>query len=344
MAGPLRATTVLVAGTHRDFRAWDFFGPLSTRPGRMRLGAQTLFLNGFTALPGLPSALAELGTLQAGNDRDEADGCWTLVDTDVVRPFPEAFRDGRVVDGKGLFVGTLESEAFADLLVQAHFTSAAAFHADARHDLTYAQVFAEPARYRGVVMHVRGRLARLSRLDPPLAAKAQGVSDQFEAWVFYDLQGLNPFCCIFTELPASLRRFVGQERLADREVEVAFDGYFYKKFRYKAADSKPSTARDAPVFVGRALVLLTPPAPPAEPDDWGTHMMLVFVGVVAFVVAAGVALTWWFRRSDERVRRRLRDAREPGVVLPEPGVGAAEEEVGDGFRRRGGPNGASPHF
>jgi hypothetical protein len=192
--GPWCAATALLAGTHRDFRVWDLWGPLSSRHGRTQVGAQTLFLNGFTPAPGLPLALAQVGTLQCGNDREENDGCWNLLDTDVLRPFPPAFRDGRIVDGKGLFVGTLETEAYSDVLVQAHYTSTDAFRAGARRDLTYAQVFAEPRLYRGEVMHIEGRLARLARLDPPAAAQAGGVGDLYEAWIFHDAYGLNPFC------------------------------------------------------------------------------------------------------------------------------------------------------
>ena len=41
-------------------------------------------------------------------------------------------------------------------------------------------------------------------------------------------------------------------------VEVAFDGYFYKRFRYKAGDSyRPGQYRDAPVLIGHRLTLLS---------------------------------------------------------------------------------------
>src|SRR5262249_37147395 len=115
-----------------------------------------------------------------------------------------------------------------------------------------------------------------------------------------------------------LRPYVGEQRLADKNIEVAFDGYFFKKFRYKAGDSKANTARDAPVFVGRALRLVRPAfeAPPG--DDWDSHLMVAFIGLVAFVVVAAVGLTWYFRGSDERVRERLLAARETGLMLPRP--------------------------
>jgi hypothetical protein len=342
-AGPLCVAGDLVAGTHRDYHVWDFFGPLSTRHGRTQLGAQTLFLGGFAPSAGLPVALTQLGVLQAGNDHEDADGCWALLDTDVLRPFPAAFRDGRIEDGKAIYVGTLDGLAFADLLVQSHFTSADAFRRAARRDLTYAQIFAEPDHYRGEVVHVQGRLGRLARLDPPLEAQARGVADQYEAWIFYDPAGFNPFCAIFTELPLPLRGYLGEQRLGGKNIEVAFDGYFFKKFRYKAGDSKENTARDAPVFVGRALRLVRPAFETPPGDDWDSHLMLAFIGLVALVVVVAIGLTWYFRHSDERVRQRLRAAREAGLTLPESGppglVGTVEPPDAEGGDEPGGRRG-----
>ncbi len=333
--GPLGTAATLLAGTEPQFRVWDLWGPLSSRPGRIQLGAATLTLDGFASTASLPQGLLQVAILQAGNDRAEGDGCWTLIDTDTVRPFPRAFRDGRIEDGKGLSIGTLETEAFAEMLVQSHYTSARAFAAAARRDLTYAQVFAEPATYRGQVMHIQGRLGRLSRLDPPPLAQAQGVSDLYEAWIFHDAYGLNPFCALFTELPPALRDCLGEKQLPQRDIEVAFDGYFYKKFRYKAADSKANTARDAPVFMGRTLQVLRLPAAAPEPDEWGNHVIGVFVGAVAVVIVAGITLTWWFRHSDSRVHRRLRAARETSVVLPDPLPPDSTAIAGDERHRNG---------
>jgi hypothetical protein len=290
------------------------------RYGRQQLGAQTLFLTGFTSVRDLPSAVAELAVLQAGDDaRPDAVACWSLLDTNRVQPFPAAYKEpGIIRDGKDISLGLPETAAYSTILTMAYYTSEAAFRKAARTDLTYAQVFADPARYRGEVIHIIGRLRRLSRLDPPLEAKAQGVSDLYEAWIFNDAFGMNPFVAVFPVLPARMNDMVGQDKVKDRLVEVSFDGYFYKKFRYKAADSKEGKAREAPVFIGRTLVLRSQPTPGAqEGEDWSGEMMAVFLGIVGLGVVVVVGLTWWFRRSDERVRRRLVASRHP--EFPPPG-------------------------
>jgi hypothetical protein len=322
-AGAWSALAQTLSGALPEVAAWDLRGPLSSRYGRQSLGAQTLFLTGFAPVRDLPSALAELAVLQAGDDgRPDGVRCWTLIDTDRVRPFPAIYKEQGVIrDGHDISVGLPETVAYGNILVVAHYTSAEAFRKAARTDLTYAQVFAEPGRYRGQVVHVEGKLKRLARLEPPLEARAQGVGDLYEAWIFNDGYGLNPFCALFTQLPAPLRDLVGENKIKSA-VEVTFDGYFYKKFRYKAGDSRERTARDAPVFIGRTLAV--PAAPPPEappPDDWGNQMMAVFVGIIAAAVAVVAGMTWWYRRTDERVRRRLA-ARHAEFVPPPADAGA----------------------
>jgi hypothetical protein len=320
-AGPFAALAKALSGALPEVAAWNFRGPLSDRYGRQKVGAQTLFLRGFNCVQDLPSALGELAVLQSGDDgRPDAVPCWSLLDTDRVQPFPAAFKEPGVIrDGKEIPVGTDEPVAFADVVTMAYYTSEAAFRKASRSDLTYAQVFAEPARYRGEVVHIGGRLKRLSRLDPPLEAKAQGVTDLYNAWIFNDAFGMNPFVAVFTVLPARMNDLVGQDKIKGTGVEVSFDGYFYKKFRYKAADSKERTAREAPVFIGRTLVPRLGPAPPEEPagEDWSGQIMAVFLGIVGLGVVVVVGLTWWFRRSDERVRRRLVANRRPEFLPPD---------------------------
>jgi hypothetical protein len=328
-AGPWCATIALLEGAHPRVQRWDFFGPLSIRSGRAQVGAAALFLHGFAPAPGLPLGLGQAALLQVGHSEDEVDRCWTLIDTDVCRPLPKWLLE-RIEDGKPIFSGTLETEAFNEVLIQAHYTSAKAFTEAARRQLTFAQIFAEPKKFRGIPIHIKGDLGRLARHDPPPEAVARGVTDLYEAEIFYDAQGLNPFVALFTELPPRLRPFLGEKRLGEKKIEVSFDGYFFKKFREKAGDSKANTARDYPVFIGHSLVIATLP-PPAVNDEWSSHLMVAFVGFVLFVVVGIILLTWWFRRSDERARRRLAAVREAGLVLPgvEPLQPAPTPETGN---------------
>jgi len=311
----LAVMAALLTGAGVDAGAVE--GPKSGFRMREATGTATLFLTGWSGVRDLPSALAVAAVLQAGDDgRPDGLKCWSLRDTDQVRPFPAAYlAEGYIRDGHGIHVGTLETGAYFDVVVMAHYTSAAAFRKAARRDLTYTQVFADPSRYRGQVLHFEGRLKRLARLEPPDEVQAQGVTDLYEAWIFSDAYGLNPFCALFTNLPPELADLVGENKIKG-SVEVSFDGYFYKKIRYKAADSKESTARDAPVFIGHTLAVRSLPQGATESDNWGNGIMAVFLGIIGLAVVTVVGLTWWFRRTDRRVRRRLAARQNAELILP----------------------------
>jgi hypothetical protein len=310
-SGPWCAFTALVAGAHPDIQVWNLRGPLSTRPGRIQIGAGSLFLAGFG--PAAAAPLVELATLQAGDDRS----CWDLINTDRLRPFPPLLiEEGRIRDRNGIFNGDPEVEAYSQVLVLAHYTSAKAFAQAARHDLSYANLFNEPERYRGQVVHVSGRLIKLLRFDPPDEARGAGVGDLYEGWIMTDDFGENPLCAVFTDLPAGLK-IDNRRRL---NVQVGFDGYFYKRYRYKAFDTKKANEfRDAPLVIGHSLTGRFGPGVAAETeagDNWGHNLMWVFLGMVGGSLLIVVVLTSWFRYNDRRIRRRISATRPSEFVPP----------------------------
>jgi hypothetical protein len=309
--GPWTAAADVYAGAHPDAQVWTLRGAFSTRPGRTQAGAASLFLAGF----GPNAGLTELGLLQAGDVRD----CWTLINTDELRPFPEFFlKQGLIRDRKDLYNGAQEIDVFCQILAMAHFTSAKAFAKAARHDVTYAHLFNEPEHHRGQVIHLTGRLVRLRRFDPPPDARGAGVGDLYEGWIMTDRYGENPACVVFTDLPASLK--IEDDRRLNIE-GVSIDGYFYKRYRYKAYDSKKHNEfRDAPLLIGHTLRGPFGPGTAAEPpaDDWGKNLMFGFLSVVGGAAVGVVGLTFWFRYHDRRVRRRLMASRDMGFVPPSP--------------------------
>ncbi len=264
----------------------------STPDGRCSLGAATLF--GLAAASGEPR-LTCLAALRAGEEAS----LWTLVDTSKVRPFPAAWRDW-VRDEKPIQGDTLEADAYAKTLALAHWTDASALGRAARRDLTFVQLFREPAKHRGEVVRVDGRMRRVRRYDdPPEEARRAGVAHLYEGWLFGDDFGGNPVCCVFTELPAGLR--VAE----DLDVRVEFAGYFFKRYRYKAGDTpKPNQWRDAPLLIGQVVAVLPARAAPGS-HDWGRPILPLFLSLIGGTVAFVVLLTLWLRREDRRVRRRL---------------------------------------
>jgi hypothetical protein len=211
-----------------------------------------------------------------------------------------------------------EARAYNYVLVEARKFSPEAFARSARRDVTFAHLFEQPSDFRGQVIHVEGRLKRLRKFDAPRAAAAEGVPTIYEGWVFEEIYFSNPFCVIVTELPEGIR--VG-ERLEQR---VAFDGYFFKNYKYQAGDGK----RLAPLLIGRTLLLREPAAAPESAWSFGNMFLPAFLILVLGTAVLVVTLTWWFRRGDSLVRARLAAAQRPTLPEPLPEEAAPAEEVG----------------
>jgi hypothetical protein len=208
-----------------------------------------------------------------------------------------------------------EIDAYMDAVEKAYRMPAHTFANSARPDLTYGHLSSEPRKYRGQVAHFEGTLKRVRRYDPPMMLAQAGVRDIFEGWIFDVKQyGVNPVCVVFTELPQGIT--VGE----DMKVEAAFDGYFFKKYRYVAGDSKPGQAREVPLLIGHAPVLLHPAvaadgSPP--PSAWMSSLLTGLLAFIACTIGLALFMHWWFRRADHKVQRRLEGARQRDFVPPE---------------------------
>jgi hypothetical protein len=284
-------------------------------------GAATLAGAGGNGRQGLAM---EIALLRAG----ERAHLWKLEDTDKALSLNPKYLAG-VIDGTPLamlpsfraeggqgpvpdlkHVNEREALAFCDALIKANLTSAGAFANSARSDLTPADLANKPREFRGEVVHGEGRLRRVRHSDPPPNARARGVDHLYEGWVLDPRYGSNPVCLVFTELPPGVR--VAEQ--ADQD--VAFDAYFFKKYRYQSADSKPGFARETPLFIGRSPVLLRGPAAEPGPPAGSAPLLTAFLGLVVATVALAFGLTWWFRRGDRRVREQLAAVRRREFVDP----------------------------
>ncbi len=240
-----------------------------------------------------------------------------------VLPAPPSSKDPRKERAFNILLG--EYQAYCEAVVKASQASTKAFANSARHDLTYAHLFSDSAKYRGQVIHFEGRLKRVRSFDAPTMVAQAGVPTVYEGWVFtHPAYGADPICIVFTELPPGIQ--VAEEV----QSQVSFDGYFFKRYRYRSADSRPGQAREAPLLIGRAPVLLeaagTGPAAPPSPWMMAGPMLAVLLVLIMGTLLLAFVLHLWFRRSDARVRARLASARAPaelelGSPPPSPVVG-----------------------
>jgi hypothetical protein len=216
----------------------------------------------------------------------------------------------------------MEAKAYYRTLITAHTTSAEAFANSARHDVRYVHLFEEPHKYRGEVIHVEGRLKRVRRFDTHgFVRNTYDMPYEYEGWLFDPvLYGANPLCVVFTELPPGIA--VKEEM----DVRVSFDGYFFKRYRYKAADAW----RDAPLLIGHAPVVQDSLAASQNTDSGFSNLLVTcLLALLAGTFGFGVIIYWWYQRGDREVRRRLAATRPAEFVEPESGVRDQGSEVSE---------------
>lgn len=152
--------------------------------------------------------------------------------------------------------GNTEVKAYQMLLGKAWRTSAKTFAAAARKDIPYPELVREPGKHRGEVVHVEGLMTQLRQRPAPRALDMEGLPTIYMGWVHDPaFEGHNPVTVLFTSLPKGLN--VAE----DFRQYVAFDGYYYKVFRYETKDGWA----DAPLLIGQTPKLLK--APPVGMDE-----------------------------------------------------------------------------
>jgi hypothetical protein len=202
--------------------------------------------------------------------------------------------------------------------------------------LTFGHLYTEPAKYRGKVVHVSGRLGRLKRLDPPADVRGRGITALYEGWLFLDQAGAHPVCVIMPQAP------VGVAPGDDLSVRVTVDGYFFKRYRYISSrlnDEGDNIALRTVMLIAPTVTVKTPP-----PATWslssGGSLFGWILGFGALVAVFMVSMTWWFRRNDGLVQARLQAVRanrfaEQAAEL-EKTLGHANEPGIDGVPQRSG--------
>jgi hypothetical protein len=210
-------------------------------------------------------------------------------------------------------------QVFCQALINARDTAPELFAREARDDdnrgTSAGQLLSQPGLYRGRIFHLEGRVARIERVTAPLRAQDAGMKDFYEGWVFVN-RIKSPVCVDFVLLPEGMREGEAPGR------HVAFDGYFFKRYLYKTEDGK---VRNTLLFIAPTLRTDGPPA--AEPDsaDHLSMMLYIIGGVVGVTLVLVLGLSLFFRRSDQKLRRRLAELRaarasELGFAVDEPFV------------------------
>lgn len=319
------ASAALLAGGEDHFHVWNLEGTWNTARGRRLRAIAELVGN-----PALNSTLPLTAALQiqGGQSLD----FWTVTDPSVLRRLPASIwslvRDDRGIPS--LKEDDQEIEAYWQALLLASQTDARAISAAVRPDLTRADLMNRPAKNRGQVVRLAGRLVRLRKIEPAAMAAQAGIPVIYEAWIISEAYGANPACALVIDLP----RGIAPAETLDEPVEV--DGFFFKRYRYQSAGAGPDGTpfRKAPLIIGRQLTLAGLPADSGQDRLWVSHLLPWLLVIVLGSGALVAGLTFWLHHGDEKVRRKVRELRgaritqflESGAQWPEPPVVLSNQE------------------
>jgi hypothetical protein len=160
-----------------------------------------------------------------------------------------------------------DNAAYDLLLARARAKTPVELAAVARRDVVLANLWQNPAQYRGVPIHLLGSAMRVLRYP----SKLSNAGWLYEAWISTPETSPIPYVCVFEAAPEGLP--IGQ----DVNERVVFNGYFLKIMKYQARD----VPRGAPLLVGR--IGWTPHATPAAGGSNRTlFWSLVILGVLFF--------------------------------------------------------------
>lgn len=152
-------------------------------------------------------------------------------------------------------------------------------------DVTFAQIFEQPASFRGRRVRFAGTIRRLQEVEA--APNEQGIERTWQAWVEPADGPPSPIVVYFLSLPP------GMSTGMRVELPVRVDGVFFKRWAYQASDA----IRLAP------LVMAAEPRPaPRITSGSGTSALVgwALLSIVGIVGVTGAALAFGAGRHPRR--------------------------------------------
>lgn len=167
-------------------------------------------------------------------------------------------------------------------------------------DVTFLQLFQQPAAYRGELVTVAGVIRRAGYRPAP--QNDVGVEGYYQAWLQPLGTGSSPMVIYLLELPKDFP--IGDQL----DAEVTLTGFFFKRWAYAAQD----TIRTAPVLLARNLTWHQPPVVPRE--EPGVSPWLY--ALAALVGVALAALAFRFRPSPTSALKRYTEEEGETIAIP----------------------------
>jgi len=213
--------------------------------------------------PGVPAAAASLSSPAERQRAGQASE-------------PPAVELSRLADVRD-HTRSLPLEPYCYLLSLARSVPPEVLEQHARSDVTIAQLLADPDKYRGQLLLLRGRLHRL--IEDELPRNRYGLTKRYEGWLATSEASGMPYVVIVTDPPVGLP--LGGNIL--EPVQVA--GFFLCWWRYTTQDGRRWSA---PVILGRRFVPIKVPVASASPRTTLLYGLAFSIVVAAIVLAAAL--------------------------------------------------------
>jgi hypothetical protein len=171
-------------------------------------------------------------------------------------------------------------------------------YARPENEISIAHLYSEPAKYRGELIYLQGRLRGLSRFDAleDEMLNPGNLKVLYQGDLFTHAAHPNPYIIVIPEIPPGMK--LGK----DISETVTFAGFYLKLWRYKTATN---VDRAAPLLVGR-LISSTPPLAARSLPPVGAYVAAGLVLVIGLVVLG----IWWVGRNSASKAARDSDTPE----------------------------------
>jgi hypothetical protein len=217
-----------------------------------------------------------------------------------------------------------EAAAWERIALHARKFSTAELEQAARRNISFADLLqGNRLDHQFELVYFEGRLISLRRDEkPPRRLVEAGVSAWYEGWLIpKEEPSGHPVCIVLTELPQGLEPQQGARGQPLLTRWVSFAGYSFKLLRYESQEPHKDRPNEnvwkrAPLLIGRSVTLREDPAANVR-DEWRYGFVWPMVGGLAVVVGVALALGWWFRRGDRRVKAEV-DARSRNPFGEQP--------------------------
>lgn len=216
------------------------------------------------------------------------------------------------------------NDAWYDILTHAHQFPAKDLVA---HAITvpYVALFQdEREAYRYDLVKFDGILMRLIKDKVPGALSERGIENLYQAWIFTGKQD-HPICVDLTELPEGLEP---AERYSPAPA-VTVAGYYFRLHRYSSMEKDPKgnrVSRNAPQLLTHSLVVTARYGAGSTTDNWSNGFLPAVIIGILLLSALVLGMTWWFRSSDRRSKRILKEKQgNPFPVTEGPPLMAGPE-------------------